>query len=107
MDAAVRELREELGISLSSEAFELLLSYRNNDSHDLCSSLNKEFVDLYLVTLDFDVNSLTLQKEEVSEVMWMNYAEVEDRLGDKDYDILQHPTGDKKLFEVLRQRFPI
>lgn len=61
LTAAVRELKEELGIS--AEPDELIFARRLKRKNS--------FLDVWFVKVDVDINDLKLQKEEVSEVRWI------------------------------------
>lgn len=76
---ARRELSEELGLSVGKECLHFLL--REPFSYVLD--------DFYLLRGDYDVNSLTLQAEEVSEAAWAGWDEISPMLSDGrfvDYD---------------------
>lgn len=80
----MRELEEELGLSVPSEDFKLLFHTRvqhllhGGIFYSIIALFNRnaisgkyidnELVDVYLIERDVDLATLTLQKEEVSEV---------------------------------------
>ncbi len=80
IDAARRELAEELGIRLPSEAFVPLgrLVRRNS----LC--------DVYLIQRDIAVTEMKLQKEEVSQVRWTTGEQLKAMVKDRRF----HHYGD-------------
>lgn len=61
---AEREVLEELGYKISL------------DRPSVTVNFNSGFDDIYLVKADLDINSLTLQYEEVSEVKWATVDEI-------------------------------
>ena len=65
VQAAQRELAEELGLSLELAA-----------PPDLTIYYNEGFDDVYLVTREVDLASLTLQYEEVQAVRWATEKEI-------------------------------
>lgn len=69
LDAAIRECKEELGIDIDINKTELILTIRTKYNN---------FNDVYLVTQDFDINDLILQKEEVDEVKWASLEEIDE-----------------------------
>lgn len=80
IDGAIRETEEEVGIKLNKS--ELILAGR--------LKRKKNFVDIYFVKKNFDVNDCLLQKEEVSEVKLVGYDEMielalHSRRRDKEY----------------------
>lgn len=69
LNACVRETKEELGIDVCQKDFEFLGEY-----------LAAEFWELgqvYLLKIDAKENKMSLQKEEVSQVKWLNYKDFE------------------------------
>ena len=73
--SALRELKEELGVTIAAEALtDCGLKYREKDAvfH------GENFVDhqvsrVFLTWLDQDAEAFVVQKEEIDSVMWMEY----------------------------------
>ena len=63
--ALYREIKEELGITVTPDETELLLSLART----------YDFVDIYLVKKDIDINEIIMQPEEVQEVKWVSIDE--------------------------------
>ena len=73
--AAKRELSEELGLDPNIYNFEYVRVIKEKFvDGDIISN---EFVTIYKIMSDIDVDSLVLQKEEVSEVRWFNKSELD------------------------------
>ncbi|MDR1540846.1 MAG: NUDIX domain-containing protein [Clostridiales bacterium] len=64
--AAEREAFEELGCKLDL----------SNIRPHLCINFEQGFDDYYLLNIDIDIEKLTLQQEEVSEVKWASREEI-------------------------------
>lgn len=71
--SAKREFKEELGLDLDYFEFKYLDKAKEEFYNNGINS--KEFVYVYLVIGDVEVDSLKLQKEEVSEARWFNKRE--------------------------------
>lgn len=67
--SALREGKEELGIELDKNEFELLFTYKDILTHK--NMFSKEFVDVYLVKKNVNISELSFQKEEVDTVKWI------------------------------------
>ena len=65
LTGAVREVSEEIGLTLSSDKFKLVESVRRES----------DFLDTYLVIADVDINELTYQPEEVIDGKWVTFDE--------------------------------
>ena len=71
---ALRESKEELGIDISEDKIEFMLSFKRKYN----------FLNIMLAKINVDINDLNIQKEEVSEVKWV----------DKDTLIKMHNDGE-------------
>lgn len=75
INAAKRELSEELGLNPEEYNFIYQTTLKEKFvDHDI---LSNEIVYVYLINTDLDLNKLTLQKEEVSEVKWYTKQELQ------------------------------
>lgn len=74
LDALIRETKEEIGVELSEDEIELMMSIRRRYA----------FVDVYMAKKDLDINSITLQKEEVEEVKWASKDEIKEMIANGD-----------------------
>lgn len=70
LSSALREGKEELGLNLDRDDFELLFTYKDILTHK--NMFSKEFVDVYLVKKKVETSELSLQKEEVDAVKWID-----------------------------------
>jgi len=75
IQGAIREIKEELGLNIKED--ELKLFYTKKE--------NKDIYKLYLLKRDFDINDLTLQKEEVESVKWCTINEIETLIANGDF----------------------
>lgn len=88
--AAIRETKEELGVNLDREDITFIGSViSNNKKNDI---LDKHFNEYYIVNKDIDETKLKLQKEEVSEVKWMDKQEIINRIKNN-YDGITDKAG--------------
>lgn len=74
VEAAIRELDEEVGIRVTEDEMHLLISQR-----EVASKYNY-FRDVYVVHRDFELDSCVLDEEEVSEVRWATIEEVKEMI---------------------------
>lgn len=63
-----RETKEELGINLNIENAQLVNHYKTG----------KVWIDTYLIKQDIDLDDIIMQEDEVSEVKWVTYEEIEE-----------------------------
>lgn len=87
--AAMREIREELGLTLDL----------SHTAPDLMVGFDEGFDDMYLWVQDIDLNSLTLQADEVQAVRWADRQEILDMIASGDF-IPYQPSLIPLLFDL-------
>lgn len=77
LESAVREIGEELGISVSEEELDLLGIHQGIMNGNFYGKpfFNHEISAVYVYDRPIHTENLVLQKEEVEEVRWMDYEE--------------------------------
>ncbi|WP_106793529.1 NUDIX domain-containing protein [Aquimarina sp. Aq78] len=80
-DSAIREVKEEIGLSVSKNDLRFIGTYlaEKKPRPDL---YDNEFHHIYLSRLDVSIKTLTLQKEEVSDLMLIQINEFKDIIQD-------------------------
>ena len=71
----IRETHEELGLTVSPS--ELIDLGRETRTHDLKQT--------YLLKKDINISELKLQKEEVSQVAWLSYTQIETKIRNRQF----------------------
>lgn len=89
-EAIIREIKEELGIDIDKENITFIgSSISSNVKGDI---VNNHFNEFYIINKDIDETELELQEEEVSEVKWMDKAEIIERVKNN-YDGITNKEG--------------
>ena len=70
LESAMREVREELGLTFAEDELDFLLSFKREYA----------FVDVWLIETNIEIDEIKLQEEEVSEVKWVSIREVTNML---------------------------
>ena len=92
VDGALREVHEELGISVSKDEIEYFISFKRE----------KGFVDVWLIQKDIDISDITIQEEEVADVKWASLKEIKQLIDD---DLFVHSVNLYfKMFEKLLKK---
>lgn len=63
----ITEIKEEIGIDIPEENIQLFKTIKTED----------DFVDIYYLKEDIDINKIKIQKEEVSDVKWATINDIE------------------------------
>ncbi len=87
----IRELEEELGIIPDLSKAQKVFEFIRRDSH----------VDVWLIIDDFDIDSLSLQQEEVSAVEWVSTDKIYQMLNDGIFVPTIMP-GFEKVMEIIK-----
>lgn len=95
--SAKRELKEELGLDIENYSIEELPPVKESLKYNDLNS--NEFVTTYIIYADIDLNELTLQKEEVSDVKWLTKKEINELVNTS--QTIPHVIAFKILDEVL------
>ena len=100
LTAAKRELEEELGLDSSKYKLEFVgktIEKLNNNG-----VISNEWVSIFVLYADIDINSIVLQKEEVSEIKWCSKEELNSFIENtliiphiKEYEILNELLSKK------------
>lgn len=67
------EIKEELGLDLTDKEIILFKTIKTED----------DFVDLYYLKADVDINNVVMKKEEVEDVKWASIEEIKKLIKDK------------------------
>lgn len=70
LQGAIREVKEELGLSLEAVNGRVIYSSRREESQD--------FYDAWMFHADVSISDLTLQKSEVIDARWMKRKDIDD-----------------------------
>lgn len=79
--AALREIKEEIGIDITENELILLDIYKNEQKNNNCFSYT------YLLKTNKRIEDMTMQEEEVSELKYITIEELEKRLDNMDPEI--------------------
>lgn len=95
--SAKRELEEELG--LNSADYEMKFVEKVQEKLNNNGVISNEYVSIFVVYADININDIVLQEEEVSEIKWCTKEELNSFI--KDEIIIPHIREYEILNEVL------
>ena len=104
LDTAMKELQEELGLTVRPE--ELTELFTQSITHEGIFHgkpfLDREINKVYLLDRTPQPEELTLQKEELSQVLWMPADEILARLAKRDSELCLLPDEFQKAVAIIR-----
>ena len=90
----ITEIKEELGISVNNENIQLFKTIKTDD----------DFVDLYYLREDIDINSVKVQEEEVDEAKWESINQINEMIRHKEFSE-SHTEFFKYCLEFLNKKY--
>ncbi len=97
IQGAIRELKEELGVSVKENELEYIATIKSTKNLK-----NMEFGYVYLVHLNKEIGEYIFEDEEVQEVKYIYYKDLEKMVEEKQEGLLMHEEEYKKLFQYIR-----
>lgn len=107
LDAAVRELKEELGIAVANPSqfqylFQVFSSYISVDP----LIKDNEFSDVYILRIDDEIATIKFSTEEISEIKYVSPAEFEKMVAMADPSLVPHDEEYRKILDYLNINAP-
>ena len=106
MESALRELKEELGISAEQEELQHLFWHRQTVDTEFHGQrfYDRQISAVYVCVRNIKDEEFCLQKEEVEEVRWMDYEECMQHILRKDPKFCIHPDEYGRVCEYIRTK---
>jgi len=102
IQAALRELKEELGQKITKEDLTYLFTLKREE--EIKNGYLRVIDDVYLVYLDIDVENTKLQFSELTDIKYVYYEYLEEILNDDDPDYVPYCEEHKLLFKYLKEK---
>lgn len=93
IEAIISEIREELGLTVLPSELNLIYSGREDTE--------RVFFDIYYLKKDFDIESLTLQKEEVDFVEWDSIEKINELIANNLF-LENHVEEFYRMMDILK-----
>lgn len=93
IEAMISEIREELGLNVLPSELNLIYSGREDTE--------RVFFDIYYLKKDFDIESLTLQKEEVDFVEWDSIEKINELIANNLF-LKNHVEEFYRMMDILK-----
>jgi isopentenyl-diphosphate Delta-isomerase len=105
IDAAARELEEEIGLAVPPGELEHIGSHREQWVLRNGSYIDNELHELFLCVRPVDVSALACQAGEVDEVGVVSLEQFRNRVTSRDPELVPHWSEYELVLEILEQRF--
>ncbi|MEX0935208.1 MAG: NUDIX domain-containing protein [Candidatus Paceibacterota bacterium] len=101
LKTALRETQEELGIDLSEDDLIHIGTVKQQAVKNDGTYINNEHNDIYIIKKDISIDDISVQKEEVQYVKWIDIKELKKWVKERKEDLVDHTAEYKVLFEYL------
>lgn len=99
----IREALEEVGIEINKSQLEYLFTFKN--SYNNGNFIDNQFLDVFFIEMEFDIEKLKLQKEEVSEIKKVHYKDFEKMVDGHSEDLVPFFHGWRQLCDILNEKY--
>ena len=100
INGAIRELKEELGVETKESELQYIVTIKSTKNPK-----NMEFGYVYLLKCNNQVEEYIFEDNEVSEVKYVYFEELEKMVEERVDGLLIHEEEYKKLFEFIRENY--
>lgn len=100
LEAAISELREELGIEVNPQELEFL-GIQRSSTRPAPNFINNSFNHVYILRRNFKLSDFTLQDSEVAEVTSLSPNQLRQMVENADADLVPHSYLYQLLFDTL------
>lgn len=100
IQGAIRELKEELGVGIKEEELKFIAIVKSIKNPKNC-----EFAYVYLVECNNKIEEYVFEDNEVSEVKYVYFEDLERMVADRVEGLLIHEEEYKKLFSHIRENY--
>lgn len=104
LTGAIRELKEELNLIVSPKDLKYLTTNLHLGKYTE-TFINNEFSDMYILKTNKQIEDMTYQKEEISEIFFVPYKKFKQMVEEKNPELLQHTREFEILFSLLDKEF--
>ena len=99
IDGAIRELKEELGVEAKEKDLQYITTIKSTKNPK-----NMEHAYVYLLRCNKNIEDYIFEDEEVLEVKYVYYKELEKMVEERVEGLLIHQEEYNKLFEFIRKK---
>lgn len=101
IDACIRELNEEVGINITSNELNYLYTIYEEVIKE--NFIERMFYDTYILRKDFNLNDITIQEEELSEIKLVDSNKVISLIENNDKSLVPNLEDYKRIINYIKK----
>lgn len=101
IEAALREIKEEIDVDVNPNDLKLIFTIKRIQEYK--NGFLHVHDDVYLFKYDLDLYNTKIQKEELTDIRFINYKELEEKLINKDPSFVPFTEEHENLFKYLKE----
>lgn len=101
IDACIRELNEEVGINITSNELNYLYTIYEEVIKE--NFIERMFYDTYILRKDFNLNDITIQEEELSEIKLVDSNKVISLIENNDKSLVPNYEDYKRIINYIKK----
>ncbi len=101
IDACIREIKEEIGITINPNELKYLYTIKEEKSDK--DYIENIFYDTYLLRKNIDLKDITIQKEEVTDVKYISIDEAYNKIKNNNGEFAPNNEDYKRIFNYLKK----
>ena len=105
IEAAIREIKEEVGLDINPQSLELMFSIKRTQNYK--DGYLNVHDDVYLLKYDLNIEGAQLQKEELTDIKFIDYKDLEMKLKNNDPSFVPYTEEHELLFKYLKENIDL
>lgn len=103
LEAAVRELKEEVGLTINASELLFVTQQLNSDNYIFHNKpfLSNEVNRVFVLEKEVEDNHLVFQRDEIDQLLWMDIVDLGNKIESKNEKICIQKKEYQKVFQVL------
>lgn len=101
IDACIREIKEEIGTNVNAQELRFLYTRKEDNEPGNMTHINNLFFDNYICFKNIKLEDLKIEEEEISEIKYMPYQELEKLIRNNDNSLIPNYEDYHEIITLL------
>lgn len=101
IEAALKELEEELGVLAETSDLKFLFSQKASFTQNNGKYIDNEIHDTYILLKNVPIETIKIQLEEIEKVQYVSFEKFKEMVKEKDKDLVQHTEEYMQMIKIF------